>query len=210
MSVFDGLVTGYDRGMLPLEWAVLRQLRRRAFPLVTGQVLEVGVGTGVNLPLYSSEAQVVALDASGPMVAQAARRPTRALVRPVQADVEHLPFASGSFDTVTGSLLFCSVRDPVRGLKEIHRVLRPGGRLVLVEHTRGKGIGAWLTDLLHPIWFALNGTCHLNRETGRMVREAGFRQVREETGGLGIFRVIEGRKQETEHRRQDADAVFAG
>ena len=195
MGVFDGLATGYDWGMLPLEWAVLRRLRRRVFPHATGRVLEIGVGTGVNLPLYGPEARVVALDASGPMLAQAVRRRTRAPVRPVQADVEHLPFADGSFDTVTGSLLFCSVGDPARGLSEVHRVLRPGGRLALVEHTRGRGLGAWLTDLLHPLWFAFNGTCHLNRETGRAVEAAGFQQVREETGGLGIFRVIEGRKQ---------------
>ena len=194
MSVFDGLATGYDWGMLPLEWAVLRRLRRRAFPQVVGRVLEAGVGTGVNLPLYGPHAQVVALDASGPMLAQASRRPTQAPVRPVQADVEHLPFADVSFDAVTGSLLLCSVKSPARALAEVRRVLVAGGRLVLVEHTRGKGLGAWLTDLLHPLWFSFNGTCHLNRETGRAVAAAGFRPVLEETRGLGIFRVIEGRK----------------
>jgi ubiquinone/menaquinone biosynthesis C-methylase UbiE len=148
----------------------------------------------VNLPLYGPGAQVVALDASGPMLAQASRRPTQAPVRPVQADVEHLPFADGSFDAVTGSLLLCSVESPARALAEMRRVLVAGGRLVLVEHTRGKGLGAWLTDILHPLWFAFNGICHLNRETGRAVAAAGFRLVREETRGLGIFRVIEGQK----------------
>ncbi|HEC34768.1 MAG TPA: methyltransferase domain-containing protein [Chloroflexi bacterium] len=197
IGIFDGLATGYDRGMLLLEWAVLRGLRRRAFPYVKGRVLEMGVGTGINLPLYGPETQVVALDASGPMLAEATHRRTRATVRPVQADVQHLPFADGCLDAVTGSLLFCSVADPAQALAEVQRVLSPGGRLVLVEHTRGSGLGAWLTDVLHPLWFAVNGTCHLNRETVRAVAEAGFRLLRVETRLLGIFRIIEGETDRT-------------
>ncbi len=194
MGVFDGLATGYDRGMLPLELAFLRGLRRRAFPPVGGRVLELGVGTGANLPLYGPGAQVVAAELSGPMLAQATRRRTRATVRPVQADVEALPFPSDHFDAVTGSLLFCSVKHPARGLAEAWRVLAPGGRLVLVEHTRGNGLGGWLTDLFHPLWCAISRECHLNRETVRTVSEVGFRLVRVEEKLLGIFRLIEGEK----------------
>lgn len=194
MGVFDALASGYDLGMLPLEAAVLRRMRRRAFPEVTGRVLEVGVGTGVNLPLYPPGASVVALDASAPMLRRARRRPACARVAAVQADLHHLPFRDGAFDAVTGSLVFCSVADPERALGEVHRVLRPGGRLVLLEHTRGRGPGAWLTDLLHPLWFAWNGVCHLNRETVRSVQAAGFHIRREETRALGIFRLIEGEK----------------
>ncbi|MCS7282921.1 MAG: class I SAM-dependent methyltransferase [Anaerolineae bacterium] len=191
-SVFDALASGYDLGLWPLEVAVLRRMRRRAFPKVEGQVLEVGVGTGVNLPLYPPTATVVALDASAPMLRRALRRPARARVRAVQADLHRLPFRDGAFDAVTGSLVFCSVADPQRGLGEVFRVLRPGGRLVLLEHTRGRGLGAWLTDRLHPLWLAWNGVCHLNRETNRTVREVGFRLQREESHILGIFRLLEG------------------
>jgi ubiquinone/menaquinone biosynthesis C-methylase UbiE len=157
-------------------------------------VLELGVGTGVNLPFYGPETRVTAVDASPQMLRHAARRQTRAPVRFVQADVHHLPFADDSFDAVTGSLLFCSVEDPPRALAEVLRVLRPGGRLRLVEHTRGTGLGAWLTDRLHPLWYGWNGVCHLNRETTRAVVEAGFREVREERHLLGIVRRIEGVK----------------
>ncbi|MCX8067532.1 MAG: class I SAM-dependent methyltransferase [Anaerolineae bacterium] len=191
-SVFDALASGYDLGLWPLEVAVLRRMRRQAFPKVEGQVLEVGVGTGVNLPLYPPTATVVALDASAPMLRRALRRPARARVRAVQADLHRLPFRDGAFDAVTGSLVFCSVADPQRGLGEVFRVLRPGGRLVLLEHTRGRGLGAWLTDRLHPLWLAWNGVCHLNRETNRTVREVGFRLQREESHILGIFRLLEG------------------
>ena len=192
--VFDSLASGYDLGMLPLEAVVLRRMRRRAFPRVAGRVLELGVGTGVNLPLYPPEATVVAIDHSAPMLWRALRRPARAPVRAVQADVHHLPFRDGAFDAVTGSLVFCSVTEPGRALAEVHRVLRPDGRLVLLEHTRGRGLGAWLTDRLHPLWFAWNGVCHLNRETARAVHQAGFRLLREETRVLGIFRLLEGVK----------------
>ncbi len=193
-SVFDQIATGYDLGMLPLEVAVLGRLRRRAFPQVRGRVLELGVGTGVNLPLYPPGATVVALDHSAPMLRQALRRRMRARVWAVQADVHHLPFPAGTFDTVTGSLVFCSVSEPLRALAEVRRVLRPSGVLLLVEHTRGNGPGAWLTDRLHPLWLAWNGVCHLNRETGRLVREAGFRIRREESRIMGIFRLLEGEK----------------
>ncbi len=195
MSVFDGISTGYDLGLLPLELAVLRALRRRVFTRLTGRVLEVGVGTGVNLPLYGQDVQVVASDASAPMLAQAVRRPARAIIWPAQADVQRLPFANGSFDTVAGSLLFCSVADPLRGLDEVRRVLTPNGRLVLLEHTRGDGLGAWLTDRLHPLWYRMSRECHLNRRTDKTIVQAGFQLINVESRFLGIFRIIEGSKE---------------
>ncbi len=191
MTIFDGLASRYDAGMRPLEWLFFRRLRRQIFPLLTGHVLELGLGTGINLPLYGTEAQVTGCDTSAEMLACAADRSTQAYVRLAQADVQHLPFAESSFDIVTASLLFCSVVDPAQGLSEVRRVLRPGGRLVLLEHQRGLGVGAWLTELLHPVWYAGNGVCHLNRETAQAVDEAGFRIERVDRYVLGIVRVID-------------------
>ena len=191
MSIFDGLSPIYDLGMLPLEWLILRRLRRRTFPRLHSDVLELGVGTGVNLPLYEPEARVTACDASGEMLAWAAHRRTRALVTLVQANIQRLPFADSSFDIVTASLVFCSVADPARGMAEARRVLRAGGRLVLLEHTRGSGLGAWLTDTFHPLWHAWSRECHLNRETAKTVAGAGFAVQRVERHALGIVRVIE-------------------
>jgi ubiquinone/menaquinone biosynthesis C-methylase UbiE len=207
MSTLDGPSSTYDRGMLPLERLIFRQLRRRIFPRLGGDVLELGVGTGVNLPLYGSGARVTGCDASGEMLAWAARRRARATAALVQADVQHLPFADGSFDVVAASLVFCSVADPARALAETRRVLRrpelaegrcsevvegrPIGRLVLLEHTRGSGLGAWLTDALHPLWDTWSRECRLNRETAQAVAAAGFKVQRVEHHALGIVRVIE-------------------
>ncbi len=191
MSIFDDVSSTYDWGMQPLEWLILRRLRRRTFPLLRGDVLELGIGTGVNLPLYEPEARVTGCDASGEMLAWAARRHPQAPVTLVQADAQRLPFTDGSFDVVTASLVFCSVADPAQGLAESRRVLRPGGRLVLLEHTRGNGLGAWLMDAFHPLWHAWSRECHLNRETTRAVAEVGFEVQRVEQHVLGIVRVIE-------------------
>ena len=165
MSVFDHIVAGYDLGMLPLELIALRGMRRRAFGSLEGEILELGAGTGVNLPLYGSGARVVVVDLSLPMLQVVPQRPTEAAVWRVQADVERLPFPEGTFQTVTGSLVFCSVVDPARGFAEIWRVGREGARLLLIEHTRGEGLGAWLTDLFAPLWLSISDVCHLNRET---------------------------------------------
>jgi ubiquinone/menaquinone biosynthesis C-methylase UbiE len=190
MSLLHGL-SPYDRGMLPLERLILRRLRRRMFPPLRGKVLEVGVGTGVNLPLYRPGACVTGCDANRETLAWAARRCARASTALTQADVQRLPFADGSFDVVAASLVFCSVADPARGLAEVRRVLRPGGRLVLLEHTRGRGLGAWLTDMCQLLWRTWSHECRLNRETAQTVAEMGFDVQRVERHAMGIVRIIE-------------------
>lgn len=191
MSVFDGLASVYDVGMLPLEWLIFRRLRRRLFPCIGGRVLELGVGTGVNLPLYRSATRVVACDASPDMLACAKGRRTRARVALVQADAQRLPFADRSLDVVAASLTFCSIADPLRGLGEARRILTTHGQLLLLEHMRGSGLGAWVTDVLHPLWNAWSRDCHLNRETVGNVEQAGFTVRRVEQHALGIVRLIE-------------------
>ena len=190
-ALFDQIACAYDRGMLPLEVLLLRRLRRRLYPFLAGRVLEVGVGTGPNLPLYHPSVSVVAADISEPMLRRAQRRSVRASVHWIQADAAKLPLAADSFDHVAGSLLLCSVPDPRLVLAEIKRVIRPGGWLVLLEHVRGEaGLMRQLTDLLACPWLRLSRGCRLNRDTAEMVRECGFKLVCTVRHGLGVVQMI--------------------
>jgi ubiquinone/menaquinone biosynthesis C-methylase UbiE len=192
MPIFDSLAGGYDLFMWPLERALLTRLRQRVFGEIGGRVLELGVGTGVNLPLYPSGTQLIGIDNSIEMLQMAYRRPTRATVTCLLMDAHHLAFADASFDQVIGALLLCNVAHPATVLTEIHRVLRPGGRLVLLEHVRGATpFLARLTDYLDYPWHAWNRSCHLNRETAATVAATSFTIRKAEPHFLGIFQIIE-------------------
>jgi ubiquinone/menaquinone biosynthesis C-methylase UbiE len=196
-STFDRIAAPYDRGMAVLERFWLRRMRARLVPLAAGRVLEVGVGTGVNFRFYPPSTCVTAVDESPDMLAVAALR-ARTLGHSAhfgQMDAEHLGFPAGYFDTVLASLVLCSVIDQPRALAELKRVLKqPGGRLLLLEHMRPQNRPlSWLTDLANVPWYALNGRCHLNRETHRAVVNAGFQVDREESIVGGFVRLIVGR-----------------
>jgi ubiquinone/menaquinone biosynthesis C-methylase UbiE len=191
---FDRLAAPYDRGMAILERLWLRQMRARLVPLAQGKVLEIGVGTGANLPFYPSSVSLTAVDESAEMLVVAAQR-AASLNRCgylLQADVEHLVFSSDCFDTVIASLVLCSVVDQRAALDELWRVLRkPGGRLLLLEHMRPHARPlAWLADLANVPWYAFNGRCHLNRETQDLVAQIGFELDHVEARAGGLFRLI--------------------
>ena len=166
-SLYDGLMWVLD-GLGLGDWRL--QLVRGA----AGRTLEVGCGTGRNLPLYSSTTQVIGLDPDHAALARARRRSPA--VQLVVGTVETLPFRAGAFDTVVSSLVFCSVDDPIQGLREIRRVLRSGGDLRMLEHVRARR-PAWaaLQDFLQPVWTRVTGGCRPNRDTEAAVERAGFR-----------------------------------
>jgi ubiquinone/menaquinone biosynthesis C-methylase UbiE len=191
MNVFDSTANIYDIALAPLERAGLAHLRQRLIAEARGTVLEIGAGTGINLAHYPEGARVLALDASREMLTTARQRPCRVCVTVTQADAQYLPFSSHTFQTVVGTLVFCSIPDPPRALAEIRRVLKPGGSLLLLEHTRGQHpLAVALTDLLDPAWYALNGSCHLNRQTACTVAEAGLYVASVELHVGGIIQVI--------------------
>lgn len=180
----------YDLCAWPMELAGMARFRRRLFALVEGpRVLEAGVGTGRNLPLYDSRHRVEAIDFSPRMLDRARRKPVPPNVTLRPMDVQELQYPDRSFDTVVSTCVFCSVPDPVRGLTELRRVLRPGGCALFLEHVRpGHAVLAALFDRLDPI-VARSGP-HINRRTVENIRAAGFQIEREDNLLSDIVKLV--------------------
>lgn len=186
--------TRYNRGLWLLERLSLGRLRRQLLQHVQGEVLEIGIGTGANLPFYDGDSRITGLDVNLPRLSGAWDRAARRPFSITCADAQRLPFGEGRFDTVVSTLVFCSIPDPNLALGEIKRVLRPGGSLLLLEHVRGQGpLSRRITDWLHPLWFSLQHECHLNRETAAAVQGAGFEITQISRHGWGIIQMIQAR-----------------
>jgi ubiquinone/menaquinone biosynthesis C-methylase UbiE len=160
----------------------MEPLRKEIVGLAKGLVLEVGAGNGLNFACYKPE-YVERVEATEPDSAMLGYARSRAQTAPVpvtltQAPVEQLPFADAHFDSIVCTLVFCSVNDPLRGLQEIRRVLKPGGQLLMVEHVRAQSrVTAFIQDLLTPFTRLFLGNCHWNRRTEQTVYQAGFQEV---------------------------------
>lgn len=164
----------YDTCCAVMERFGLGAWRRWLAQGARGWTLDVGCGTGRNLPLYRGGVMVVGLDPARDPLRRARRRAPH--VPLVQASAEALPFRDHVFDTVVSGLVFCSVPDPDRGLAEVRRVLRPDGTLRMLEHVRSRRPWkARLQDRTQPFWTRLTGGCRPNRETETTVEQAGFR-----------------------------------
>lgn len=185
MSVMDG--TGFSR------W------RRRLVSGARPRTLEVGCGTGRNLPLYPSGNDIVATDLDFEALRRARKRAPG--IPMVAARAEALPFRDGSFDTVVSGLVFCSVQDPDRGLGEIRRVLASGGRLRMIEHVRhAHPLLGRMQDGIQPAWTWITGGCHPNRDTETTVERAGFIIETEDRVSSGVMRRFSARVANREPR----------
>jgi ubiquinone/menaquinone biosynthesis C-methylase UbiE len=163
----------YDAMMALLERAGLGPWRRWLAQGASGLSLDLGCGTGRNLPLLPAGTTAVGIDPCRESLLRARRRAPGALL--VQARAEELPFRPGTFATVVSGLVLCSVKDPALAAREIRRVLAPGGTLRALEHVRSPlRWKARLQDWTQPAWTAVSGGCHPNRETERTVQESGL------------------------------------
>ncbi len=191
--IYDRIAPVYDLYSGPMEWLGGARRRRRVLARATGEVLEAGVGTGLNLEHYPPGVQVTGIDISARMLARARRRAEEAAVEVTLevADVEDLPYHDDRFDTTTATCVFCSVADPVQGLRELARVTQPEGRVLLLEHVRPRNriLGA-LADLVSPLARRLFGP-EVNRRTERNVEAAGLEIVTVRRDG--VWREIEAR-----------------
>lgn len=166
----------YDRMLAPLERDVLGARRRHLLSGLTGTVLDVGAGTGVNLPEFRSADRVVAAEPDGAMRRHLEAKVAAAAVKVEVSDAaaESLPFPDESFDAVVFTLVLCTTPDVPAALAEARRVLRPDGMLVVLEHVRGHGTLARAQDVITPVWRWFAAGCHPNRDTRAAIERAGF------------------------------------
>jgi ubiquinone/menaquinone biosynthesis C-methylase UbiE len=182
----------YQDQIVPLliNWSMqqrnLAAYRGRIIPAAEGRVLEIGIGSGLNLPYYSRNVtHVIGLEPSPRLLAMA-RRVEQAgcgSIQLIEGSAEAIPLNDASVDTVVTTWTLCSIPDAPRALRDMRRVLRPGGRLLFVEHGRAPDPNVvWWQDRLTPVWKRLGGGCHLNRPIGTLIKDAGFQFDRLETG----------------------------
>ena len=181
----------YQDQIVPLliNWSMrqknLAAYRARIIPAAEGRVLEIGIGSGLNLPFYSRNvARVIGLEPSPRLLAMARQveRTGNGSVEFIEGSAEAIPLQDASVDTVVTTWTLCSIPDALRALRDMRRVLRPGGRLLFVEHGRAPDPIIWWQDRLIPAWKRLGGGCHLNRAIGTLIEGAGFQFDRLETG----------------------------
>jgi ubiquinone/menaquinone biosynthesis C-methylase UbiE len=163
----------------------LAAYRDRVVPAATGRVLEIGIGSGLNLRRYSPNVQqVIGLEPSPKLLGMARDTERRSFpVDLIEGSAEEIPLESASVDTVVTTWTLCTIPDASRALHEMRRVLKPGGRLLFVEHGRAPDPNVvWWQDRLNPIWKGIGGGCHLNRAIGSLIEGAGFQFERLQTG----------------------------
>ena len=178
----------YDIFMFPLEKRVLWRLRARLMPKAKGNVLELGAGTGVNLPHYDAQ-QCRALTTVDKVAGRFSKMPPEGLpLTALEADAENLPFLEDTFDTVVETLLLCSVENVPGVLSEIYKVLKPGGRFIHIDHglPEGKRMQK-LFRRLAPLWHGMTGSCRIDKVYGPMIEAAGFIRIESGRAGADVF-----------------------
>lgn len=184
----------YDVVMRPLERNKFKKIRTMLIGKAVGRVLEVGSGSGINFPYYKSVDQVDAIEPNPLMTDRALINFSESNV-PIQTHVakaENLPFDDNTFDSVVATLVFCTIPDPMKALKEIQRVSRPGANILLFEHVRmdQKPLGK-MQDALTPLWKKVCDGCHLNRDTLELVRQSGIAIEQVDYYYKGLFLTVE-------------------
>jgi ubiquinone/menaquinone biosynthesis C-methylase UbiE len=177
--------TWYARHVLPFLFELacgvkpVRRQRAKVVPRAQGRVLEIGIGSGLNMPYYDKAkvSAIVGLDPSGAMRSRAAQRIAEAglAVEFIGLSAEKIPQPDASFDSVLITYTLCSIPDPLAALAEMHRVLKPAGRLIFCEHGRAPdaSVRRW-QDRLTPLWRRFGGGCHLNRDIPALLAAGGF------------------------------------
>ena len=177
----------YDRGLKATEENGLREMRRELLSQASGRTIDLGAGTGVNLDLFPEAVSDLVMAEPDPHMLKQLRAKAagRGGLEIVEASAQELPFADDSFDTAVFTLVLCTVPDPELALREAARVLKPGGKLLFIEHVRADeaGLAGW-QDRLEKPWRFLADGCHCNRDTVAMIESSPLKLERVESGEL--------------------------
>lgn len=189
----------YDIVEWPIEQILFKRLRKKAIAMARGKVLEVGVGTGKNIPYYDIDnLKLTAIDFSVGMLDIAKEKRVKMGLDDlelIEMDVEDLKFDDGSFDTIVSTFVFCTVPDPKKGLQELYRVLKPGGKVIFVEHMKSRyAILNLFLKIMNYFSSRLLGTSML-RETQKSIEKAGFKISSVEYSLFDIVRLIVAKKE---------------
>ncbi|MBF0131896.1 MAG: class I SAM-dependent methyltransferase [Magnetococcales bacterium] len=188
------MIAFYNEWILP--WAINRIMgkaifaaeRARIVPKATGKVLEIGMGSGFNLPYYSPHVEHLFGLEPAEHLKQKAIDKIPFVTFPVAwigMTAEHIPLESQSMDTVISTWTLCTVPDVRRALSEIFRVLKPNGQFLFIEHGRSPDRTVQMVqNTLNPLWKKIGGGCHLNRPMDKLILNAGFRMISCETGAM--------------------------
>jgi ubiquinone/menaquinone biosynthesis C-methylase UbiE len=184
-AVYDKFATNYDRAFAPLEWLGLSRWRREVIELLpaNANILEIGCGAGANFEFYPKCKLAVSSEISLGMleIANTKRRENHL----IQADAQSLPFGENEFDAAFATLVFCSIPDPILAFTELRRVLRPGGKIVLLEHVRPDGVLGPVFDILNKLT-VIAADDQFNRETAKIAADTGLKvvDVRKKLGSI--------------------------
>jgi ubiquinone/menaquinone biosynthesis C-methylase UbiE len=168
----------FDRMSRSAEKRGLGDLRHEVLASATGFVVEIGAGTGLNFTHYPAGVTRVAATEPDPHMLRRAREAARHATVPLRVEraaADELPFEDETVDTVVGTLVFCTIPNQARALAEIHRILKPGGRFLFLEHVRSEdpGLAKW-QDRIQPVWSWFGAGCRPNRDTPAAIERAGF------------------------------------
>jgi ubiquinone/menaquinone biosynthesis C-methylase UbiE len=180
----------YNIFMFPFEKMVLHEFRKKAIAEAHGDVLEIGIGTGINTGYFSID-KLRSLTVIDTKIRESAVNKLKRAFKNIkfyEGTAEKLPFGSDSFDTVVFTLVFCSVENPFIGLAEVRRVLKDGGKVIFIEHVKPAGIRAGkIIENINPCWNSFSNGCNLNRDTLETIEKAGFKIEKETYRRKGVF-----------------------
>jgi ubiquinone/menaquinone biosynthesis C-methylase UbiE len=187
--IYDKFAKGYDKLLAPFEKRFLANWRKETLLYLpqNSRILEIGAGTGANFRFYPKTNCAVASEISLKMLEFAKRKTNE--IKLVQADAETLPFAANSFDAAFATLVFCSLSKPGKVFAELKRIIKPKGKIILLEHIRPKGFLGYFFDFLNIFTMLLMEDC-FNRETAKITENSGLKILEIKEKGFGIVHLI--------------------